>query len=274
MRPGIYVYALLAAFAAGPATAQVYEVIHPDIQPGGFELEVLSGVTLSDVDSGEERAAHEFAISYAPFRFWKPILAVELAKPQGEAYEVEAVEIASVFLLPFGSQSQQAGHGDAHHGHDHHGHGHDHAHGGAAEPHYALGIYTALEIPNRGGLSHGAFSLGPIAEAQFGPVKAIGNLLLEIPFEDGEDPGIAYALGASTPIARQIDLGLEAHGAFEGALGDALPFDEQGHVIGPALYSAFDLGQGRLLEPRVAALFGVTEASPDAVLSVNFELKF
>ena len=209
MRPGISVYALLAAFAASPATAQVYEVIHTDILPGGFELEILNGVTLSDVDAGDERAAHELAISYAPFPFWKPILAVELAKPKGEAYEVEAVEIASVFLLPFGK-------GAHHHDHGHHyvhDHGHHHGHGDAAEPHYAVGIYTALEIPNKGGLSHGAFSLGPIAEAQFGPVKAIGNLLLEFPFEDGEDPGIAYALAASTSVARQIDVGLEAHGA-------------------------------------------------------------
>ena len=270
MRPGISVYALLAAFAASPATAQVYEVIHTDILPGGFELEILNGVTLSDVDAGDERAAHELAISYAPFPFWKPILAVELAKPKGEAYEVEAVEIASVFLLPFGK-------GAHHHDHGHHyvhDHGHHHGHGDAAEPHYAVGIYTALEIPNKGGLSHGAFSLGPIAEAQFGPVKAIGNLLLEFPFEDGEDPGIAYALAASTSVARQIDVGLEAHGAFDGALGDALPFDKQGHVLGPAVYGAFDLGQGRILEPRVAMLFGLTEGSPDAVLSVNFELKF
>lgn len=270
MRPGISVYALLAAFAASPATAQVYEVIHPDIQPGGFELEILNGVTLSDVETGDERAAHELAISYAPFPFWKPILAVELAKPKGEAYEVEAVEIASVFLLPFGMGAQHDDHGH-HHGHDH---GHHHGRGDAAGSNFALGLYTALEIPNSGGLSHGAFSLGPIAEAHLGPVKAIGNLLVEIPFEDGEDPGIAYALAASTPVARQIDVGLEAHGAFEGAFGDALPLDEQGHVLGPAVYGAFDLGQGRVLEPRVAMLFGLTEASPDAVLSVNFELKF
>ena len=268
MRPGIPVYALLAAFAASPATAQVYEVIHPDIDPGGFELEILSGATLSDVETGEEQAAHELAISYAPFRFWKPILAVELAKPKGDSYAVEAVEIASVFLLPFG-----AGAGTGEHDH-HHGHDHGHSHDGEAGSDYALGLYTALELPNEGGISNGAFAVGPIAEARLGPIKTIGNLLLEVPFAEGEDPGISYALSAATSVAPKIDLGLEAHGAFEGALGDALPFDEQGHVIGPALYSAFDLGGGRLLEPRVAMLFGLTEASPDAVLSVNFELKF
>ena len=268
MRPGIHVYALLAALAVSPAKAQVYEVIHPDIDPGGFELEILNGVTLSDVETGEEQAAHELAISYAPFRFWKPILAVELAKPKGDSYAVEAIEIASVFLLPFGRGGQHADHGH-YHGHDHHD-----AHGGLSGGNFALGLYTALEIPNEGGLSHGAFSLGPIAEAQFGPVKAIGNLLLEIPFENDEDPGIAYALAASTSVTPQIDLGLEAHGAFEGALGNALPLDKQSHVIGPAVYGALGLGQRRLLKPRVAVLFGVTEASPDAVLSVNFELKF
>lgn len=35
-----------------------------------------------------------------------------------------------------------------------------------------------------------------------------------------------------------------------------------------------DLGDGRVLEPRAALLFGLTEAAPDATLSFNLELKF
>ena len=36
----------------------------------------------------------------------------------------------------------------------------------------------------------------------------------------------------------------------------------------------FEAGQGRVIEPRLAILFGLTEGSPDAVASFNLELKF
>lgn len=53
----------LALLAAPAANAQVFEVIHADVEKGGFELEVLNGLTLSDVAVGDERSAHEIAFS-------------------------------------------------------------------------------------------------------------------------------------------------------------------------------------------------------------------
>lgn len=246
------------------AGAQVFEVIHPDVVKGGFELEVLNGVTLSGVEDEDERSAHEIAIAYSPFSFWKTTFAIEIANPSGENADVEGYEWENVFLLPFGS------HGG--------GHDHDHDDEGSGLSLGAVGLFVALEVPDEGGFDEGALEVGPIVEFEIGPVETIANFFVEIPFEDGEDPGFSYALSAAVPVGAfasgEIAAGFEAFGGVEGAFGDATPFDDNSHVIGPALYSEFDIGQGRTLEPRLAFLVGLTEESPDAVLSFNVELKF
>lgn len=248
--------ALSASLTVAPrAEAQVFEVIHPDVEQGQFELEALNGLGLGSIDKGEERYVLELALGYSPFSFWKTKLAVELAKPENETAEIEAYEWENVFILPFGNTS---------HDHSHHGD----ASGAELGP---VGFYAALEIPNEGGINEGGAALGPIAEGRIGPVIVVGNLFLDIPFADGADPGIAYAVSAQTPVTDWMDLGAEAHGSMENAFGSGL---EHGHYIGPAAYFSAYLGRSRILEPRVALLFGLNDDTPDAVLSVNFELKF
>lgn len=73
---------LVAALAFAPdAKAQVFEVIHPDVEKDQFELEALNGLVLSDVANGEERYVLELAAAYSPVSFWKTTFAVEIAKP-------------------------------------------------------------------------------------------------------------------------------------------------------------------------------------------------
>jgi len=247
--------------------AQVFEVIHPDVDRGGFEFESLNGVVTDDLETGEERSVHEIALGFAPLTWWKTTGAVEIANPEDEEAEIEAYEWENVFLLPFGQ---------GHHDHDH---DHDHGRGDRAGIRLgALGLYAALEIPNEGGLDEGELAVGPIAEVSFGPVVSVANLFVEVPFEDGEDPGLAYALSSAVPVTEtrraEIAAGFEAHGGAEGAFGDALPLGENTHVLGPALFSEIDIGRGRVLEPRFALLFGLTDESPDVVPSLNVELKF
>ncbi|MEL7154876.1 MAG: hypothetical protein AAFN51_14015, partial [Pseudomonadota bacterium] len=68
--------------------------------------------------------------------------------------------------------------------------------------------------------------------------------------------------------------GFEAHGGVEELFGNGTPLGDNTHVVGPALYAGFDAGNGRSIEPRLAILFGLTNASPDAVASFNIELKY
>lgn len=251
-----FLFAALAA--ASPASAEVFEVIHPDVVKGGWEIEALNAVVLDDVAGGDERSVHEFALGYGVTSWWKTTVAVEFAAVDGD-FRYEAFEWENVFLLPLGGG----------HGHDHsHDHDHDHASGFALE---ALGLYAALEVPEDGGFDKGAVAFGPVAEARLGPAKAIGNLFLEIPFEDGEKEALAWALSVAVPVSDMVALGGEYYGEAENAFASGT---EVAHFIGPAAYFDFDLGGGRSLEPRAALLFGTESGQPDATLSINVEFKF
>lgn len=253
-----YLAALGAAVSFGfapHAGAQVFEVIHPDVEQGQFELEALNGLGLGSIDHGEERYVLELALGYSPFDFWKTKFAVELAKPEHETAEIEAYEWENVFILPIG---------DTDHDHSHH----DGDGGFQMGP---VGMYAALEVPNEGGIGEGGMAVGPIAEATIGPVIAVGNLFLDVPFANGEDPGFSYAISGQVPVTDWMDLGAEAHGSVENAFGSGV---NHAHYIGPSAYFSAYLGRARILEPRVALLFGLNDDTPDAVLSLNFELKF
>ncbi len=257
-RRAICVVAVLCACAVVqtlPVSAQVFEVIHPEVEKGGWEVEALNGIVLDDVEDGDERSVHEFAVGFGFTEFWKTTIAVEVANPEGENAIVEAFEWENVLLL-----TSSGGHHDGDNGEE------DHAG-------FSLGVYTALEVPQEGGIEEGALSVGPIFEFEAGPVSFIGNLFVEVPFENGVDAGLAYAAQISTPLTEHFAIGLEAHGDVEEAFGDAAPSDEQSHFIGPALFFEIEVGD-LVLEPRAALLFGLTDAAADAVLSFNLELKF
>ncbi|MEL7467889.1 MAG: hypothetical protein AAFN27_05525 [Pseudomonadota bacterium] len=253
-----------ATLIASPAHAQIFEVIHPDVEEGGIEFEILNTIIADSIDAGEERSVHEFAIGYAPFSFWKTTVAFEAATIKEEGAELEAFEWENVFLAPIGS------HGD--------GHDHDHDHGGSFFELGALGLYFAMEVPRDGGISNGGMEIGPIAEFDLGPVETITNLFVEVPFVDDEDPGLAYAISAAVPVyesgGMEVAAGFESFGGVEGLFGDTTPLGDNSFVLGPSVYFGFDAGEGREIEPRLAVLFGMTDGAPDTAISLNFEFKY
>jgi len=254
---------LVALAVPAQASGGIFEVIHPEVVEGGFEFESLNTLFTEDLPAGEERSVHEIALGVGVTDWWKTIAAFEIGNPEDETAELEAFEWENVFIL----WSEGGGHD---HGHDHdHGHGHDHG-GGAT-----VGFYAALEVPNEGGIEKGGLALGPIAEVGVGSFSIIGNIFVEVPFEDDKDAGLGYAFSAATPVADDFKLGVEAHGDIEEAFGDAPDLKDQTHYFGPAVYYDADLGRGRVLETRFAVLPGLTEnGSRDLALSLNAELKF
>lgn len=232
----------------------VFEVIHPDVRHGGLEFESLNGIALGGVQSGEERSVHELAIGYGITDFWKLGAAIEIANPKGGRAELEAFEVESLLLFPAGN-----------------------AHAADTmtqnpHPDFMLGLYTALEIPREGGIDKGALAVGPVWEIEAGAAKLIGNLFLDIPFERAK-PGLAYATQLSFGLNDLVAIGVEAHGSVEEAFGNAPPFSQQEHFAGPAIYFEQELSEGHVIEPRLALMFGLTEAAADAVLSFNVEYK-
>lgn len=242
--------------------AGVFEVIHPDVKKGEYELEFLNGANLDSVEDGEERSEHELAIGYSFTNNWKLTAAVEIANPAGESAEVEGFELLSVYILPFSNGKKS----DDGHNHDHN---HGHAHSKEKHSGWTLGILTALEIPEEEGFDEGALEIGPIVEATFGPFLWVGNLVIEVPFGD-EDPGLGFASQTIYPVTKGFGIGVESFGSFEELFGDG---DEEELFAGPALYFKTKIGNSTL-EPRVAVLFGLNDETEDAVLSFNLEYKF
>lgn len=245
---------LAEGLAINPAQAQagIFEVIHPDVEEGQVEIEILSGVGLGSVEDGEERSVHEFAIGYSVRDYWKITAAVEVANPQGDNPEVEAFEFSNLLILS---------------GHGHHDDGDD-----KDEDHhgFVLGFHTGLEIPVEGGIGQGGIEFGPVIEAELGELEFVGNLFVEVPFADGEDAGLAYATQLFLPVSEGFGVGIENYGEFEGLFGER---GDDIHFAGPALYWETELANGTIIEPRVAVLFGLNDETPDAVLSFNLELK-
>lgn len=249
MVPGMHMVAATHAYAQ----AAIFEVVHPDVEQGETEIEVLNGVGLGSVEDGDERSVHEFAIGYGLTDIWKFTAAVEVANPESGNAEVEAFEFENLILLPFIGG-----------GHHHGGKTTDDNH-----TEFALGFYTALEVPREGGIDAGGIAFGPVFETEVGSLKWVGNLLIEVPFEEG-DPGLSYASQIVFPLNESVGIGVENFGEFEGAFGDA---GEQEHYAGPALYFETELPNGHVIEPRAAVLFGLNDNSSDAIFSLNLEYK-
>lgn len=250
--PAIAILAQVMTPSNAYSQAGIFEVVHPDVEQGEIEIEVLNGFATGSVEDGEERSAHEFAIGYGFTDRWKATAAVEIANPQGDNPTVEGFEIESLLLLT----------GTGHHDDDKNGADDDH--------HFTLGLFTALEIPREGGISEGALEIGPVFETKLGALDFVGNLLVEIPFEDGEDAGLAYAAQTILPVSENFAVGIENFGEFEGLFGER---GDDEHFAGPALYWEAELENGHVIEPRIAVLFGLNDNTPDTTISFNIEYK-
>ena len=138
-----------ASISLAHAQAGIFEVVHPDVSKGQIELEFLNGIGLNNVEAGDERSVHEFAIAYGITDYWKFTAAFEVANPRGESAEVEAFELENLIILPFFGGG----------GHDHDKkHDHDKEKGieDDDDDHspFTLGFFTALEIPRAVSYTH------------------------------------------------------------------------------------------------------------------------
>lgn len=246
------------------AQAGIFEVVHPDVEKGEVEIEILNGFSTDSVEDGEESSVHEIAVGYGFTDSFKFTVAAEIANPEGDSAELEAFELEALYLLPGFS-----GHGhDDEHDDDHDDEGeHD---DDEKESVLTLGLFAALEAPREDGIEEGAIEFGPVFEYPLGSLEWVGNLLLEVPFGEGE-AGLVYATQLILPVNDRIGVGLESFGEFEGVFeGES----EESIIFGPAVYFGGTLGNGHVIEPRVALLFGLNDEAPDSVLSLNIEYKF
>lgn len=240
---GVLVVSWLILTERAHAQASIFYVIPGEVEQGEIEFEFLNGIDLGHTEHGEERSVHEIAVGLGITDYWKLTGAFEVANPEGENAKIEAVEIENLFLLP-GVNVEENG--------------------------FALGLFAQLDIKTHGGLSEGSLSIGPVYRTDIGLVEFTGNLFVDVPFAEEENTGLYYATQFIYPVTEQFGIGVENFGIFREAFGD---HGHDRHVMGPALFWDLDLGNGHILEPKLAVLFGLNEAAPDAALSFNLVYK-
>lgn len=89
----------------------------------------------------------------------------------------------------------------------------------------------------------------------------------------GEDIGIEAGAFVRYEISPYIKPGIEYQAEY-GAIDEFAAQEEQGHLLGPALYGKLPLGEQHPVSYELAYLLGMTDTSPDGNLRWKLEYQF
>jgi len=245
--------------------AESLEVKKPKVHEGEVEVEYHGASFAENPEDAEEklRHTHEIEVSAGFASFWKLGVAGELEKSAGDDFDLAEVELINTFVL-----KRDTGDG------------------------LALGLFAAIgtEI----GDPASAIEVGPIVQFRSGRFTLLTNTFLPYSFntEEGDFFSFEYATQAKYDFSHQFGIGIEAYGEVED-LGDAAPFDQQEHRLGPVIY--WSLGHDHLGVPAehhglkdegavgaetlhmsaaFGVLFGATDVTNDVTLKWDLEVEF
>lgn len=119
------------------------------------------------------------------------------------------------------------------------------------------------------------FKAGLLVEKLIGRTLTVGNIFLEkeTGAGAGDEVEASYAVQTRWRLGPHFEPGIELQGKL-GDISDLPALREQEHVLGPAVFGRYFLGPGRAVKYEAAALFGLTEASPNTALRLAIELEF
>lgn len=103
---------------------------------------------------------------------------------------------------------------------------------------------------------------------EIGNFENYANLIIEKEVGEGSSDRYEHGLALSSiyMYSPDFDFGLEYYASFGDSTED---YDDQKHRVGPVLY-----GEAGGIGYEVGALFGISEAAPDATLKLNLEYEF
>jgi hypothetical protein len=137
-----------------------------------------------------------------------------------------------------------------------------------------LGLIVEGEFPRLDDDPNAA-SVQPVLEKQFGRALLTLNLPLEWKYGRGFTPGthFAYRAKAEWLASPYASPALESFGE-PGVIGNFDATRDQTHLLGPALYGSVAVGSRRRLRYSLAALIGLTPASPRETTALRLEFEF
>jgi len=241
---------LAAAALATPVVAHAIEpndYVHlPTVEYGEREIDFKYGTEKFKDDGGRESMA-SLGFGYGVTQWWFAEAYLKYAKGPGDRTRYDAVELESVFQLTEPNQYWAD-----------------------------VGFLLEFEAP-RARVEGFEWEFGPLFQKDFGKLRMNANLLFEKTVsarDDGSHPmGLAYQLQARYPVARDIDIGVQAFGDL-GKWNDWAPQGEQDHRVGPAIFQKIRLGGRQVFNWNAAWLHGVSAAAPKDQLRVQAELEF
>ncbi len=250
---GIRTVAVLSAgvlaliLGSGVAQAQTFDVKQLEVMKGkleyGPETMVARGVP-HDRGSDLNRWATEQTLLYGLTDWWKISAALKIEKPEELDARLAQAAIGNVFVLK-GIDDKRAF--DA-----------------------GVGWYTEIGISTHGDTTN-TVVFGPIMTLKADKLSLTANPFFEKTFGRNREEGTAFVYGwqAKYEIRDGFGLGIEGFGVIDN-IGNPPPLREQDHRIGPVVYTEWELRKDYKVVMDVGVMFGLSEATPDAALKLNF----
>jgi len=241
----VAVFFVLPTVQPVPASAQSFEFHEPEADVGKTEIESINAIQplLSKSNPGSDWNAHEVRLSFSPTSFWKIEPGIVIQNPRGGSGRVSEAGAENIFVLkPMGKDG------------------------------LSLGWFTEIEAATAHD-STNTVTYGPMIVMRQDKATFLLNPFLENTFGQNNEHGAAidYRWYAKYEVQDHLALGVEGFGFVPG-LGASGSTGPQEHRIGPSLFWDFDMVKGHPVEAQLGVLFGLTDATPDVAIRLDFSV--
>jgi len=236
---------LLSLLPVSPAHAS-HKVYYPTVEHGETEIELRGHVTHDNDRNLSNEQKYKLGVGHGFTDFWFAEIYAELERPAGtDEYEVESYELENLFRLTETGK-------------------------------YWADLGFLIEYSHASESGHpNKWELKPIVQKQLGTHLVTLNLNFER--ETGSNASDEWEFGYAWQyrlIGRPVlEFGLEGYGS----VGELTKWDNSGdqkHEVGPAIFGKIKTGGGHAWKYRLALLFGLNDATPDATLTGMLEYEF
>ncbi len=227
--------------------AHPFEVFQPEVEQGRVTIEIPTALqtNLPRPRDAAVREVIEAGIYFSVTGFWKIKPTLDFVHEDGRDWKLEGAGLENIFSL-FNREGSP----------------------------FKLGWFTAVEFAIDSEATN-AVGFGPIIKFAHRNLSLTLNPFLAKTFGQNREQGTAFVYGwaAMAEILKGLEIGVEAYGVVEN-IGDASPFEEQQHRIGPVVTLVRDLHSHAEAEINMGVLFGYTQATPDVTYKFNLEIDF
>jgi len=220
------------------------KVYSPIVEKGEMGLEILGNTTVDNNNTKDGFQYHELEYEYGVTDWWATSITASLIKPSQESLKYNILGWENT--LQFFEQGK-----------------------------YWLdpGVHFELEFDDENDKPK-VFEMRLLFEKTSENYQHTANLNFEQQFGSKADESteLEYIWRSRFVVTEEFAIGFEAYGAM-GEIKDFSPMENQEHIIGPAIYNEFKIGNIEI-ESHLVWMFGLTEDSADNTFRWQIEFPF